>query len=554
MRRVLTPVLVALVAVAPAQGQAIPADDPAARDERLLRDNGIGVDGPALLAFFRQHTTTQADVARIEQLLKELGADRFRVRQEASARLAAIGERAVPSLRTAEKSSDPEVARRASRCLLEIKAGASEALLSAAARLVAVRKPDGAAQVLLDYVPFAEQAYLARQVRDALAAVAIPGGRPDPALVAALEDRSAPKRAAAGVALARAGKAAAPALPAVRKLLQDPKAQVRLHVGLALASVREKEALPALIGLLDELPPEELGEVEGLLYAVAGDKAPDVPLGPDAEERRKVRTAWEDWYKTNKDDLDAARLEEALRPRDHTLVVLLNEGRVVDLDAQNRARWQVDGLKFPLDAQYLPGDRVLVAEYEGGRVSERNNKGEVVWEKKLLQPLVAQRLPGGHTFIATATLFVEVDRDGKEVWRQPPPVGGRVMKAVRLRNGHVACVVMVGTTRFFEVDREGKPVRTFGVELSTSGGRIDVLGNGHVLIPEKDTNRIVEHDAQGRRVWEASFAEPIAAVRLPNGNTLVTSYQSPRAVEIDRKGKEVWEYKSGTRVTRAIRH
>jgi len=46
---------------------------------------------------------------------------------------------------------------------------------------------------------------------------------------------------------------------------------------------------------------------------------------------------------------------------------------------------------LPLDVQLLPGDRVLIAEHDGGRVSLRSKTGEGLWERKLLQPLVALR-------------------------------------------------------------------------------------------------------------------------------------------------------------------
>ncbi|MBI1914819.1 MAG: PQQ-binding-like beta-propeller repeat protein [Planctomycetes bacterium] len=527
-------------------------DDSVTRDERTLREAGIDTDGPGLLAFLRKNTTTDADVASLEALIKDLGADRFRVREQATARLIAVGERAVSLLRVAEKSRDPEVAYRARRCLEQIKQGASEALLATAARLLALRKPDGAAKVLLDYVPFAEQEYLVEEVRTALAAVAVRDGKPDPVVVEALTDRHPARRAAAGVALARAGVARKVA--GLHKLLQDSKPRVRLVVGLALARARDKDALPVLIALLEELPAAEIGEAENLLFTLAADKAPEVSAGTTPEERKKYRAAWDDWYRAHKDGLDLAKLGDAARLAGHTLVLLLDEGRAVDVDRDNKPRWQVEGLKFPLDAQYLPGDHLLVAEYQGGRVSERNRKGEVVWEKRVLQPLVAQRLPNGNTFIATSNQLSEVDKSGKEVWSQTPPLGGRVMKAVRLRNGHVACVTEVGGSRFYEIDRDGNVIRNFPVQLSTSGGRIDVLPNGHVVVPEKDNNRVIEHNVQGRRIWEAPFEQPIAAVRLGNGHTLVTSYQSKKAVELDRNGKPVWEYESTTRLTRAWRH
>src|SRR5262249_19861007 len=153
-------------------------------------------------------------------------------------------------------------------------------------------------------------------------------------------------------------------------------------------------------------------------------------------------------------------------------------------------RFRINDVLFPLDAQYLPGDRVLIAEYQGNRVSERNSKGDIIWQKEIEGPLVAQRLPNGNTFVATATQLVEVDRSGKTIWSQPPPRGGRIMKAARLRNGDSAVITLLGVARFIQIDRAGKEVRTFGVEQRTSGGRIEVLPNGHVLLADRDSNRI----------------------------------------------------------------
>ncbi len=89
--------------------------------------------------------------------------------------------------------------------------------------------------------------------------------------------------------------------------------------------------------------------------------------------------------------------------------------------------------------------------------------------------------------------------------------------------------------------------------MRTSGGRLEVLSNGNVLIPEMERNRVVEYGKQGQVVWEGQALEPIAAVRLANGSTLVTSYTEGQAVEIDRQNKRVWEYKNVYRVTRAFR-
>jgi outer membrane protein assembly factor BamB len=528
-------------------------------DERLLTEHKMPTDGPGLLAFVRGLVLTDNIETRLKKLVKQLGDDDFDMREEATRLLIAAGAPARPFLREALKDPDAEVVGRARKCLEQIDSGLTSIVTSAAVRLLAVRKPDGAAEALLAYVPSAEDETVAEEVRLALSSLAMRDGKPEPALVAALTDKNAARRAAAGSALARANVAAE--RDAVRKLLQDAEPAVRLRVGLALAA-REKDAIPALIALLDnpKFSLTDIGNVEDVLYRLAEDKAPLVAPGTDETSRKKYRDAWEGWWKEHGAKIDVARLEEAAKVRNFTTVVLLDKGMIVDLDAANKERWKIElGLVLPLDVQLLPGERVLIAEHDGGRVSERNRKGDVLWEKKLQQPLVAQRLPNGNTFVATRTQMMEFDREGKQVMTRFPENGETIMRAQRLRNGDTALVLTTGTgeSRFVRLDDAGKEIKSIAVNIRTSGGRIDVLPNGHLLIPENTGNRVVELDADGKEVWQVKMDRPIMALRLPNGNTMVTSMnETLGAVEFDRTGKEVWQYKTEmpTRVTRAYRH
>src|SRR5262249_2625114 len=152
--------------------------------------------------------------------------------------------------------------------------------------------------------------------------------------------------------------------------------------------------------------------------------------------------------------VDLAKLTEAPHWYGYTLVVLLDLGQVMELDANNKPRWHIEGLQFPLDAQWLPGNRVLVAEQGGNRVTERNQKGEILWERKVSAPIVAQRLPNGNTFIATQTQVSEVDRDGKEVFSQMRPDNELIMRAQRLRTGEIALITQ--GQRFVRLDVTGK--------------------------------------------------------------------------------------------------
>ena len=56
---------------------------------------------------------------------------------------------------------------------------------------------------------------------------------------------------------------------------------------------------------------------------------------------------------------------------------------------------------------------MLIAEY-GGRVTERNLKGEILWEKKLDGAMQRQRLANSNTLILNPNMLREFDAAGKE--------------------------------------------------------------------------------------------------------------------------------------------
>src|SRR5262249_23788416 len=91
--------------------------DPGKADEELLTAAKGAAGGADLLDFLRKRTPRTAVTAQVWELIKLLGDDDFAVREKASAKLTTLGARAVPMLRQAARSPDPEVARRANKCL-----------------------------------------------------------------------------------------------------------------------------------------------------------------------------------------------------------------------------------------------------------------------------------------------------------------------------------------------------------------------------------------------------------------------------------------------------
>ena len=78
------------------------------------------------------------------------------------------------------------------------------------------------------------------------------------------------------------------------------------------------------------------------------------------------------------------------------------------------------------------------------------------------------------------------------------------------------------------------------------GHDVQPLPNGHVLYTVAPEHKVVEVDAQGKRVWECcdKLEHPLSAQRLANGNTLIGDAKAGRVIEVDKMGKTVWQYAS----------
>jgi HEAT repeat protein len=504
-------------------------------------------EGPNLLDEFRKRGVTGADWEKAQQAIKNLADDSFEIREKATTDLMAMHSAIVPLLRQAANGGDPEVAQRVQKVLEKFEKDKYTPVSGITARLVAYRKPPGAAAALLNFLPFAEDAPTAADVQAALIDVAVRDGKPEKAVVQALEDKSPLRRAAAAEALGWAG--GPNQRQAVRKLLKDADAAVRMRAALTLAGFQEREAIPVLIALLSEMPRDQAYEVETYLRSLKGARLPIVPLGVDEAGRRKCRETWDAWWQAQSARVELAALARPVgiqRYLGYVLLVMPDSGQIMELGADHKPRWQQQGLQNPNDAQALPGDRFIVAESNASRVSERNQKNEIIWEKQVNWPMGCQRLPNGNTFITTRNQLLEVDRNGKEVHSINRNFND-VLVAQKLRDGHIVCLTQNGMC--LKLDATGKEVKSFRVG-QTFNSTLDVLSNGNILIPQMWMNKVIEYDSDGKQVWETTIQQPSAAFRLSNGNTLVSTQWPTKVVEMDRTGKVLWEYQTPNRVGR----
>src|SRR5262249_58066504 len=85
-------------------------------------------------------------------------------------------------------------------------------------------------------------------------------------------------------------------------------------------------------------------------------------------------------------------------------------------------------------------DRVVISEYATSRVTERDLKGNILWQRNVgTQVISAQRLPNGHTFVAARNALTELDRDGNTV-RNIVRSSHDVLAAHRDKDGKITVV------------------------------------------------------------------------------------------------------------------
>lgn len=519
-------------------------DDTVASDKQALKDAKVETDAEGLLAFFKKRTLKEETRKKIEGFVAELGHDTWSIRAKAQQGLIDIGVLSRPMLVGALRSDDPEVVRRARYALSKIgQAGEEAAILPIAARRLAHLRPAGAAEALLGVLPCIEDADAADEVAHVLHEVALDKDKkPHQAVILALKDRYPIKRHAAAAALARAGGADNRA--AARKLLGDADAGVRRRVALALLESKDKEAVPALIALLARAPSDDVYAAEDALATLAGEQAPPPAAGDGPQARARYAKAWADWWKENEAKVDLKKIDLATASRNLTLVVALDGvkgrlmGSVRELDAGGKERWKISDLRYPVHATMVRNDRVLICEYQGNRVTERDLKGNIKWEKGANnQVLSAQRLRNGHTFIVTRNQLQEVDRDGKEVRTIARP-SHDVVAAHKDSNGEITLITY---NTVFRLDAAGKQLSSYTIRYMNSslGFRAHFLPRGGVIVPDYSYNKVREYDAKGKVVWEADANRPGAVAKLRNGNVLVTSRLAPGQIyEINYKTKE----------------
>ena len=287
-------------------------------------------------------------------------------------------------------------------------------------------------------------------------------------------------------------------------LLKTPHPLVRYQLGMALIAKNDKSGLPLVIQALAETPADRVENALDLLYRAAGDNAP-AALYQGKPGAESVQRSLDEMVSTGASQLDLAK-NFAHTELGYTVISSAGlkantKNKIFELDQKHALRWEFDGPRYPIDLQILRNNRLLIAEYFDRRVTERDFKGNILWQVAVAMPIACQRLPNGHTFIATRQFIEIVDRDGKEVFTCFQQ-NTSITTAQRLRNGQMVVVTTGG--RCHLLDPQGRELK--GCQVGTvyaMGGNVEILPNRRILVPQYSQNCIAEFDWQGNKLWQA---------------------------------------------------
>jgi outer membrane protein assembly factor BamB len=205
------------------------------------------------------------------------------------------------------------------------------------------------------------------------------------------------------------------------------------------------------------------------------------------------------------------------------LVVQPSSNTVMEVGPDGTPKWTMSGLANPRDVELLKAGIVLVTEQN--QVTERTTTGKVLWKYAVNEPLSAQRLSSGHTFIVCQDRLIEVDRSGREVMN----ASMNVAAARKMADGKI---VAFDRQNVMELDQRGQVLKRAHCNCG-GGGHNEVTDSGHVLALSPGNGNIKEFDTDGNEVGNFNYPGAVYGSRMPGGHIFVTHESGTEYLELD---------------------
>jgi hypothetical protein len=405
-------------------------------------------------------------------------------------------------------------------------------------RLITLVRPANAIEIILAYIPSCNDDNIQNLLGECLGLYLNDQNTIHPALIAASTSSIEEIRTFAGRVLAQSPNEIAQ--KTCTTLLSDSSIRVRFEVARESIKNQNKSAIPALIELMTKVPAEKVEAIDQTLRAIAKDKSPE-----SKNDSKVDAVAWNTWWQKEGTQLvltPGLKNQEALK--NFLVVESFNQekksGRVFLITPSGKTLWEIANLSNPTDALLLPNNKILITEQGANRITERDTKGNISWEKSATNPFLSQRLSNGNIFIASRNKIVEVGRNGNEIFSFSYP-NETILAACKTRTNEYALLSYNGV--FLKLDSKGNEVSKsripFPTNFGINGGAI--TQNDRVLVSIPTLNKIMEFNFSGQATWESTITMPGIPTKLPNGNVVAPSLNGSKIVEIQMDGKIIYE-------------
>jgi len=347
---------------------------------------------------------------------------------------------------------------------------------------------------------------------------------------------------------------------AALKVLDDEKEYVRLLVARSLTTVlHDKAGFPTVIKLLN--PESDPSIVDAIIeHVTEGKDDTKVPVMPDTDDAKawaRYRENLAGWWKEKGEKVDLKKVDFDGVGRAYMIACYYSYngkqrgGKVIELDKDGKIikhELELEQIAYPYFAAKARNDRILICDWQGAKVSERDLKTKkVIWETQAnpnSRPVSAERLPNGNTLIVGQNSVIEVNREGKE----PKEIYKRqqfsmdIVTAGKHRDGTYTILLQNGEVLRLSAElKETKKYSLGGYVGYSVGVKLHYLPNGGVVIPDYSRSKLREFDSTGKQVAEITASMPTSATKLSNGNYAYFSRSNNHLYEIKKDGSKVSE-------------
>ena len=414
----------------------------------------------------------------------------------------------------------------------------SNQITPALIRMITLVRPANAIEIILAYIPSCNDDNIQDLLRECLELYLNGQNTIPPALITASTSNIEELRTFAGKVLAQSPNEIAQ--KTCTTLLADSSVRVRFEVARESIKNQNKSAIPVLIELMTKVSAEKAETIDQTLRAIAKGKSPE-----SKNDSKMDAAAWNTWWRKEGHQLvltPGAKIQETLK--NFLVVESFNQekksGRVFFINPSGKTLWEIANLSNPTDALLLPNNKILITEQGANRITERDTKGNISWEKSATNPFLSQRLSNGNIFIASRNKIVEVSRNGTEIFSFSYP-NQTILAACKTRTNEYALLSYNGV--FLKLDSKGNEVSKsripFPTNFGINGGAI--TQNDRVLVSIPTLNKIMEFNFSGQSTWESTITMPGIPTKLPNGNVVAPSLNGSKIVEIQMDGKIIYE-------------